>query len=148
LMRWFLAGKVKTEPGTSWEYSNAAYFFLAGLIEKLTSKYYEDYVRENVFKPAELLDTYFIGDPKLPMDRVPLDDRGKGVKFAYGDKLSWGYRGAGGIVASVSDMLLWDRALRGTKVLSDAAKKKYYTVGLNNYALGWEVSNASGVTEY
>ncbi len=148
LMRWFLACPVKNEPGTNWEYSNAAYFFLAALIEKLSSKSYEDYVHENVFKPAEMSDTYIIGDPKLPMDRVPLDDRGKGVRFAYGDKLSWGYRGAGGIVASVSDMLLWDRALRGTKVLSDAVKKKYYTVGLNNYACGWEVSNNGGMTEY
>lgn len=148
LCRWVLGTKMAAEPGEKWEYSNAAYFLLAAIIEKVSGKSYEEYTRENVFKPANLTDTWFIGDPKLPMERVPQDDRGRGVKFAYGDRLTWGYRGAGGIVASVADMLAWDRALRGTKVLSEAAKKKYYEVGKNEYALGWEVKKNGGAIEY
>lgn len=148
LVRWVLGCAMDSEPGEKWEYSNAAYFLLAAIVEKVSGKTYEDYTRENVFKPAGLVDTWFIGDPKLPLARVPLDDRGRGKKFAYGESLSWGYRGAGGIVAPVSEMLVWDRALRGAKVLSEAAKKKYYEVGKNDYALGWEVKNDNGATEY
>jgi hypothetical protein len=36
-------------------------------------------------------------------------------------------------------MLAWDQALRGTKLLSAAAKKELYTVGKQDYALGWEM---------
>jgi len=148
LMRWFLGGEVKSEPGTNWEYSNSAYFFLAGVIEKVTGKTYERAMHELVFAPAGLKDTWLIGEPKLDLARVPLDDRGKGVKFAYGTVMGWGYRGAGGVVATAEEMLKWDRALRGSKVLSEAAKKKYYEVGQNGYALGWFVSHSSGAEEY
>lgn len=147
-VRWALALPMTSEPGSKWEYNNTAYFLLAAIIEKVSGATYERYVKDNLFKPAGLADTFFIGDPDLDMSRVPKDDRGKGVQFAYGNKLSWGYRGAGGIVASVADMLAWDRALRGTKVLSEAAKKKYYEVGLDGYACGWFVKNADGATEY
>lgn len=148
LIRWVLGCEMASEPGETWAYSNAAYFLLAAIVEKVSGKTYEDYCREQVFAPAGLKDTWIIGDPKLPLDRVPLDDRGRGVKFAYGESLSWGYRGAGGIVAPVSELLAWDRALRGTKVLSEAAKKKYYEVGKNDYALGWDVKQNAGVVEY
>ncbi len=45
-------------------------------------------------------------------------------------------------------MLAWDRALRGTKILSEAAKREYYTVGLEQYALGWELQQWAGHTAY
>src|SRR5262245_12988990 len=86
----------------------------------------------------------FIGDGKADHARVPFDERGAGKQFAYGPRMSWGYRGAGGALASVFDMLKWDEALRGEKVLSKAAKEDYYKVGMQDYALGWEVRSGPG----
>jgi CubicO group peptidase (beta-lactamase class C family) len=130
---------VEAAPGTRWEYSNIAYFLLAAIVEKVTGGTYEKYVVDNVFKPAGMKDASFIGLPELDLKRVPKEADGTGPQFAYGNKMSWGYRGAGGIVASTRDLLAWHQALKGDKLLSAAAKQKYYTVGLEDYALGWEV---------
>ncbi len=148
LVRWFLGSPVVAEPGAKWDYSNAAYFALAALVEMKSGKSWESFLREELFEPARMTTARCIGDVDLDLDRVPLDARGTGQAFEYGNDLSWGYRGAGGVVASVTDMLAWDRALRGTKILSEAAKREYYTVGLEQYALGWELQQWAGHTAY
>lgn len=143
-VKWILAAPVASEPGKKWEYNNAAYFLLAAIIEKVADTSYEKFLREQLFEPAGMKGAGFIGDGKADHERVPLDARGTGKPFAYGPRMSWGYRGAGGALASVFDMFKWDVALRGDKILSKAARQEYYTVGLQDYALGWEVRNAEG----
>jgi hypothetical protein len=44
-------------------------------------------------------------------------------------------------------MYLWDRALRSDLVLSEAARKKFYTIVANDYALGWRVRKEGNQTE-
>lgn len=148
LVKWFVNGPVVAAPGEKWEYSNAAYFALAALIEMKSGRTWEKYLREELFEPAGMKAARCIGDPDLELERVPLDARGTGQAFEYGNDLTWGYRGAGGVVATVADMLAWDRALRGTKVLSEAAKRDFYTAGLSDYALGWELQQWAGNTAY
>jgi CubicO group peptidase (beta-lactamase class C family) len=143
-----LALPVANEPGKKWEYNNMAYFIAAAIVEKVSGKPFERYCAENLFEPAKLETACMIGDPKLDLARVPRDERGKGETFQYGERLSWGYRGAGGAVMSCRDMLRWHQALLGDKVLDAAAKKKYYAVGLQGYALGWEVSRDTGKLVY
>ena len=50
------------KPGTNYRYSNSGYFLLAVLIERVTGKSYSDWVRENVFLPLNMNDTYINGD--------------------------------------------------------------------------------------
>jgi tetratricopeptide (TPR) repeat protein len=42
----------------------------------------------------------------------------------------------------VEDLFLWDRGLYTDRLLSDSAKKIYFTPVLNNYAFGWVVNRA------
>ncbi len=138
-------------PGEKWEYSNSGYAFAAAIVERVSGRSFEEYCEEQVFKPAGMKGATFIGRPGLDLACVPRIERGKGFSdrprsfaFAYGNELSWGYRGCGGAVATARDMCNWDRALRGEKVLSKAAKEDLYRVGLNDYALGWFVKKTPG----
>ncbi|MCI0588788.1 MAG: beta-lactamase family protein [Planctomycetes bacterium] len=126
-------------PGKRWAYSNAGYWLAAALVEKASGKPFESYLREHLFEPAGMKGAGSIGDAEIDLARVPLEDRGKSPRFVYGPSLSWGYRGSGGMLASTREMLAWHQALQGEKVLSKAAKEKYYDSGLQNYALGWVV---------
>lgn len=45
------------EPGTSRRYSNGGYIVLGAIIEKLSGQNYYDYVRENIYKPAGMMNT-------------------------------------------------------------------------------------------
>ena len=138
---------VVTKPGETWAYNNVAYFLLGAIVEKVSGTTLEKFSVEHLFAPAGM-EARLIGDPKLDLARVPRDARGSGVQFAYGPVLTWGYKGAGGVVASARDMWRWDRALDGDKLLSKAMKEKYYSVGKNDYALGWQVTKDAGELEY
>ncbi|MGH7162940.1 MAG: serine hydrolase domain-containing protein [Planctomycetota bacterium] len=148
MVRYALSLPLASEPGAKWEYSNLAYFLLAALVEKASGTDYESFCIEQLFRPAGMKEACFIGSDGLDLARVPLDARGTGVHFAYGTTMTWGYRGAGGAVVSCREMLAWDRALRADKLLSKAAKEKYYDAGLNDYALGWFVDRNHGGVRY
>jgi CubicO group peptidase (beta-lactamase class C family) len=135
-------------PGEKFDYSNSGYAMAAALVERVSGKTFEEFCITELFRPAGMKDGCMIGWKDLDLDRVPLVERGKGFadrpkdfRFAYGNALTWGYRGCGGVVATARDMFEWDRALRGTKLLSAAAKKDLYTVGKAKYALGWEIED-------
>lgn len=146
MLDWFLKRPVAVEPGLKWEYSNLAYFALAALIEKRSGLEFERFCIKHLFRPAGMKEACFIGSPGLDLDRVPREERGEGKHFAYGYDLSWGYRGSGGAIATPREMWVWDRALRGTKILNKAAKAEYYRVGLKEYSLGWYVKSGHGDT--
>lgn len=135
-----------SKPGEKFEYNNTPYGFLGGLVERVSKQSFEDYCIQELFKPAGMQSASFIGHKSLDSTRVPLDDRGKGAPFPYGPTLTWGYRGCGGTMATVRDMFLWDRALRGDKVLSSASKTKFFTPIKEGYALGWYVGQDEGAT--
>jgi CubicO group peptidase (beta-lactamase class C family) len=149
---------MESKPGEKWDYSNSGYALVAAIVERVSGLSFEEYAVDHVFRPAGMKEATFIGygalDPsKTPNDlgRVPKIDRGVGFtdrpddfRFAYGNALTWGYRGCGGVVAPTRDLFAWDRALRDPKFLSPASIEELYKVGLNDYALGWEVKKGEG----
>ncbi|HET6164757.1 MAG TPA: serine hydrolase domain-containing protein [Planctomycetota bacterium] len=140
-----------SKPGATWEYSNSACSFVAALIEKVSGMTFEAFCDELLLEPAGMASATMIGAKGLDLTRVPkiargagFTDRPKEFAFAYGNQLSWGYRGCGGVVASTRDLFQWDRALRGGKLLSKESLEQLYTVGLQDYALGWKVKKFGG----
>ena len=135
-----------SKPGEQFAYSNSGYAMAAALIEKLTDQTFEQFCVEELFRPFGMKDACFIGWSELDLERVPRIARGAGFtdkpkefRFAYGNELTWGYRGCGGAVATTRDMLAWDRALRGGKLLSKKALEELYTPAKDDYALGWKI---------
>ncbi len=139
VLRSFLLYPMVAAPGTRFEYNNHAYCVMAAVLERASGRRYEDFLVANLFRPAGMADASFIGMPGLPLDRLPLSKEGTGPRFAYGDELAWGYRGAGGALASVLGMWRWDRALRGDAILDARSRTEAYRPLLEGYALGWQL---------
>ena len=120
--------------GTKFEYINTNYAILAALVAKVSGMSFEEYVHENIFKPAGMENTRFfteiVGiDPKqgkqypdvnpksedvnvkaLPSDLpIAVGHRRGGVTAKY-DRLN-GILGDKGIYSNVEDMLRWANAM-------------------------------------
>jgi CubicO group peptidase (beta-lactamase class C family) len=135
-----LAQPLRSEPGKEFFYSNAGYSVLTAVIEKAGGLKYEEFLSENLFKPAGMLNTgyrlphwenkvvahWYVGDKD---NGIPLDK-----PFPY-----WNLLGNGGILSTTADMFKWNRALKGTVILSAEVKKTLWTPVLNDYACGWDV---------
>jgi CubicO group peptidase (beta-lactamase class C family) len=137
------------EPGTRMAYSNAGYFLLAALIEKMSERTYEEYVRDEVLKIAGMDGSTLIG-LGTGQDDVPAGavvaarvDEQMGRRSLATDEpysYSWGYKGAGGVVASARDLFAFDRALRGDGLLDAMGRERMFRAGQGGYGLGWFVT--------
>ncbi|HUX07334.1 MAG TPA: serine hydrolase domain-containing protein [Acidobacteriota bacterium] len=134
-----LAAMLLFTPGEQFQYSNAGFSVLAAIVEIVSGKPYEDFVLENLFKPAGMKHTGYRGPDwsGMVISRMYNDDTDNGTALER-DYPYWNLLGNGGVMSTTYDMFLWHRALMGESVLSAEAKEKLYTPELNNYAYGWD----------
>jgi CubicO group peptidase (beta-lactamase class C family) len=139
------------EPGTDWAYSNAGFLVLGAIIESVTGQRYFDYVRENVAKPAGMVNT-----DCYDMDR-PIENLAIGyVKEAATDgQPQWRSNifmhvakggPAGGGYSTVEDLLRFDQALRGGKLVSAETRERMWSPkpGSPDYGYGFSLSGQPG----
>ena len=110
------------EPGTDWQYSNTGMFMLGVVIEKVTGQNYFDYVRENIYKPAGMInsDCYDMDRPvpnlAMGYSRDAADHGPQWTNNLYKHVIRGGP--AGGGFSTVEDLLRFDIALRSHKLLN------------------------------
>jgi CubicO group peptidase (beta-lactamase class C family) len=147
------------EPNTKWEYSNTGYALLASIIEKVSGMSYGDYLHNAIFKPLNMTNTFVYRRRYAPK---------KITNYAYGyvysDSLKkyvlpddtketnivvWldGIVGDGTVNSTIVDLLKWDRALYGDKLVSKKSKKEIFdSSALNDksktdYGFGWFIED-------
>jgi CubicO group peptidase (beta-lactamase class C family) len=144
-----LESQPKCPPGERYRYSNVGYSLLGAIVEMVSGASYEEYLRENLFLPADMTQTGYL----LPDWRSGQLAHGYRLKKDWGTPLDhrwdtdgpyWNLRANGGILSTVWDLYKWQLALAGTEVLSSEAKKKLFTPhiveregGDSYYAYGW-----------
>lgn len=135
------------KPGEKFHYSNSGYFLLGAIIEKLSGKSYEAFLKEAIFDPLGMKDTGYDRAATVLPGRASGYTLGKDgpVNAEYLD-MSQPYA-AGSLYSTVEDLARWDRALADGKLISKDAYAKMYTPAKNNYAYGWVVTTAKGRKE-
>jgi len=131
----------QASPDKVFKYCNTNYVLLALVIEKITGKDFPTYMKENIFKPLKMDNTYIFDAKKI--DQYTPSYNARMVPYAlekydciYGDK---------NVYSTARDMFLWDKALTEGKYLKlstlnmayepQSPTKKYY----HNYGLGWRI---------
>jgi CubicO group peptidase (beta-lactamase class C family) len=112
------------EPGTGSQHSNTGYEVAGALIEKVSGMDYFAYVREKIYRPAGMTDTdsYDRDGPyeNLAVGYTNMHPLAKGATdFRWENTYILSRRGtpAGGGYSTAGDMLKYDTALRGDKLL-------------------------------
>ena len=113
---------LRFEPGTEWLYSNTGYLLLGAIIEEVTGRDYEDYVREVVYEPAGMEDTgaYAMDEPVPNLAYGYTREEGRaGVRYRN-NLFEHVIRGgpAGGGFSTAPDLLAFARALRAGELVS------------------------------
>ncbi|HVG08365.1 MAG TPA: serine hydrolase domain-containing protein [Thermoanaerobaculia bacterium] len=154
LVKAALGSKLLWAPGTRYRYSNAGYSLLATVVELASGKPYEEYVRENLWKPAGMTRTGYRLQAKGPLAHgVDADGKDWGTpldKAWAPDGPWWNLRGNGGVLSTTGDLYKWHRALEGEAILSKEAKAKMFTPhvaedeeGSSHYGYGWAISKTA-----
>lgn len=150
LVKAALGSKLLWAPGTRYEYSNAGYSLLAAVVELASGKPYEEYLRENLWKPAGMARTGYRLQEKGALARGVYnegEDWGTPLDKAWApDGPWWNLRGNGGVLSTTGDLYKWHQALEGEAILSQEAKAKMFTPhvpedeeGSSHYGYGWAI---------
>lgn len=136
ILEFVLEKPLKFTPGQKWLYSNTNYLLLAQLIEKVSTKTYQEYLREEIFSQVGMNNTYFDGEKE--------DQKAQPGLAVFDCKPSL-LVGAGDIVSNVEDLFLYDQALSTDQLASTASIKKMQSISykglLIKYGYGWFVNH-------
>ena len=137
-------------PGEAQIYNNSAYFLLGLIIEKASGEPYGDFVKKNLFEPAGMADSRYCSERAVIKRRAHGYDMGPSglVRTGYLDHL-WPYA-AGSLCSTAWDLIAWNRALHGGRILSKASYDELITPGTLNdgtrlrYAKGLMLHSVAG----
>ena len=174
LTLWYLAGKdeldgidrmemyqlicrqkeLNFKPGEQFMYSNACYFMLGLIIEKVSGEPLKEFARKNIFEPLGMSSTFFQDDNTRVI---------KNRAFSYTEEngiiknqiMRYNLVGSGGVYSNVKDMYLWDQNFYNNKLgkrTKSLIEKMHLEGTLNNgrpigigYALGLQNGNYRGL---
>lgn len=131
---------IQWPPDTHYNYCNTNFVLLALIIEKVTGQPFPDYMKQHVFLPLDMKDTYIFSmkdtSHYIPTWSVtqpyPMDQ----YDCTYGDKNAY---------STVRDLFLWDQALYKHSFVTRQSLDEAFTPmsnekqSMHNYGLAWHL---------
>ncbi len=115
------------DPGELHIYSNSGYFLLGYIVEKISGKSLQDYLKETFFDPLDMKDT------GIYHRNLKLDHEAAGYSYIHGHvrkAIDWDMSragGAGALYSTIIDLNKWNEALFNGKVLKESILKAALT---------------------
>jgi CubicO group peptidase (beta-lactamase class C family) len=132
------------ESGTQYHYSNSGYDVLGFVIERVSGQDWGTFLQQNIFGPVGMKQS------RLGVDTMILPHRAVGYDFQKGEIIRAGYASlsvsfaAGAVHSTTGDLLKWEKALFGGKILSAESLKKMTTPNKERYGFGVEMGMVAG----
>lgn len=128
-------------PGSRYDYSNTGYLLLGMLIEKAGGEPYARFLQRRIFDPLGMRDSGYDSNAAIiPRRASGYADHGHGLVNADFIDMSVPFS-AGALYSTTGDLLRWQRALYGGKVLSPSSLQAMTTPFRDGYALGLMVQD-------
>ena len=135
------------KPGSNYRYSNSNFYLLGYIIEMVTGKTFEKYLKENVLDKADLKNTFYIHPentiPAMPQGYSKFDGK---MEKATLQEVTIMYA-AGALISNAEDIYKWHQALyNGHLVKKEILEKattpfKFDNGTFSQYAYGWFVKS-------
>ena len=135
---------LESTPGERFSYTNAGYFVLGHLIQKLTGQTYEAFLRDHIFTPLGMTDTVLDTPAAITRRAGSYTVTPNGlVNASYAsDRVT--PNSAAGLYSTTEDLLRWQTALYGGKVLSKASLQNMTMPSKGEYGLGVYIRTIDG----
>ncbi len=129
LVALFAAEPFDFEPGAAMSYTNSGYFLLGLIVERASGLSYAEYVQRNLFQRAGMADSRYCGERAVFKRRAHgyQPDSGRLMRAEYMDH-TYPYA-AGSLCSTVNDLVAWNAALHGGRILGPRAYAEMVTPG-------------------
>lgn len=148
-------------PNNGFHYCNANYAMLANVVERISHKKFDQFIKEKIFDPIGMNSSFVYnmnGESKVS-DYISVGvpsyrGTGRGARKLRNEYLN-GVMGDKGVYTTVEDMFKFDRALYPNKLLGDSTLQMAFMPGSpksknrkDNYGFGWRIKDGRENTVY
>jgi CubicO group peptidase (beta-lactamase class C family) len=137
---------VYSSPNRKYFYNNTNYELLATIIERVSGESFPEFLKENIFDPLGMLDSFVFDVDSLDDKNIAIGYKNRRRPYSY--FFLDGVYGDKGIYSTALDMLKFDLGLRNGLLLSDQTMVDAYTNRSKPYrkpyGLGWRLYNRNG----
>lgn len=137
-------------PGEKWVYNNSGYILLGAIVEKVSGKTYEAFVKERIFQPLGMTSSYYDRtEPIIPRRAPGYTREGDQPRNAHYLSMTQPYA-AGSLASTVDDLARWDGSQYTEKLLKRGSLERAWTPYVlkdgkpTGYGYGWGVSKLRG----
>ncbi len=149
------------KPDNGFHYCNTNYALLASVVERISGQPFDVFVRENIFNPLEMDDSFVYNlrgkediNSKISVG-VPGYDYRRRRLVEVGDYYLNGVMGDKGVYASVEDLFKFNQALDNGTLVTVSTLEEAFTKGSaqyykrkDNYGFGWRIRESADSTAY
>lgn len=131
------------KPGTAFLYSSYGYTLLGAIIEKVTAKSYQNYMQENIWKPAKMNQTDIENSNSNYKNKANVYIKlGNTFYRSPQNDLSYTYSG-GGIQSTAEDLLKFGKAILNYTLIKPSTTELMIQLSNNDstemeYTFGWD----------
>jgi len=137
--RKYCSGDLEFGPGTRFHYSNSGYFLLGAVLEQVSGSSYEKLLQDRIFTPVGMNESgYAHSETIIPHRASGYERSSNGLRNARFYDMSIPFA-AGALYSTVGDLLLWDQALYGERLLPANLRDLLFKPNLENYGFGWGI---------
>jgi len=126
LINYYKDEPLNFKPGEQWQYSNSNYPLLGAALEKITGLSLKEYLQKNIFSPLNMSSTGLWYNKGIQKKRIPIGynyDK-KNNLFPAPKIVGSAMYAAGGMVSTVQDLFLWNKALEDKTIISEYVVKQ------------------------
>ena len=145
--------ELQAAPGEVFNYNNSAFIMAADIVERVSGSDFPTFVKENIFQPLGMNDSYVRRDPTTIIPRGTQGYSNGEFGYVESGDLYAAY-GAGAIYTTPADLSKWLNNFENATIGGPDVVEKLITPGiLNNedtmsYALGIGVGEYKGLQQY
>lgn len=135
--------ELDSAPGTRFENAHVNYYLLGIVLERVAAMPYARFLQEHVTDPLGLGDTFLDGTRPDAAVASAYNADGAGLDQVKPWSVEYTFSAAG-LISTVTDLIRWNAALRGGRLLSAASWKMMTTVpssSSSDYAMGLVVNS-------
>jgi CubicO group peptidase (beta-lactamase class C family) len=136
LVERFKKRELAFKPGEKFGFSNPGYIFLGHIIERVSGKSYEAFLKENIFEPLKLANTGYGKPIEIIKHRASGYNRrgSENVNAPYFDISA--HHASGALYSTVDDLYAWDQSLSTGKLISQKSLDEMMKPRQGNYGYG------------
>ncbi len=118
-------------PGEEWSYSNSGYVLLTEIIARASGMSFAEFMRKRLFEPLGMKTTY-VDDLQNTVKDLSLAYKKEAGQWKPDMLLGNQRGGAGALLSSIGDLLIWNEALTNNRLGAFVSEKLQENTKLNN----------------